>query len=330
MKKALAGAVLGLGVVALLLVQVCACAKPERKSFRELIRKRPAPDLERLADRSAPGLRGEDTGEAFYDILKLRETGDPRAVPVLQRILDAHVDSTRIHGFAAAQALFCTGTPEAHEILSKYLLSCKYPVESGINYTYHWEMPEPERSRFIEQYHLRNLSTDLQVTLERRAPTEPDATKHVFVVTLKNISSKPFRVRKERVYIGRHLVFRSEDGRYARSAETVMYMALDVVLPPAAWPELAPGSTCEFEIAVTASRIGQLKGRRWPKLSENAKLFAHTKDMAYDIVSPSRFRVYALYAAQPLSKKQIQHLGFDNAWSGRAIAEPITVEIKAP
>lgn len=258
MRKTLAGAALGLGAIVLVVGEFSACAKPERKSFRELGRERPVPDLEQLAERSAPGKRGQDVSEAFYDILKLRETRDPNAVPVLQQILDAHVDSTRIHGFAAAQALFAIGTPEAHAILSKYLLSTKYAVDSGINYTYHWEMPEPERSRFIEHYHLKNLSEDLQVTLERRDPTKPGTTKHVFVMILKNISNGPFRVRKERVYIGRHLVFRSEDGRYARSAETVMYMALDVVLPPAAWPELAPGSTCEFEIAVMASRIGQL------------------------------------------------------------------------
>jgi len=327
MKKILIGVVVCLAVALALRTQFGGEAEPEGKSFRELIRERPAPDLERLAERAAPGLRGQDAMDAFRDILKLRETKAPKAVPVLQQILDAHVGSTRIHGFAAAQALFCIGTPEAHEVLSKYLLSGKYPVDGGINYAYHWEMSEPERSQFIEQYHLRNLSDDLRVTLERKEPQEPTTTEFVFVMTLKNTSNKPFRVRKAR-HIGRHLVFRSEGGRYARNVETV---TLYLVLPPEAWRELVPGATCEFEIPVTVSRIEQVK-RRWPKkwLSDNAKLVAHTKDVAYDIIKPGKFQVRALFAETPLTAAQVRVLGFDNAWSGRAVSEPVTVEIGQP
>jgi len=68
--------------------------------FGKLIVSRPVPDLEDLAERSAPDRRGEDATEAFYDILKLRDIGAAKGVPVLEEIIATHTNSTRIHGYA--------------------------------------------------------------------------------------------------------------------------------------------------------------------------------------------------------------------------------------
>ena len=111
------------------------------------------------------------------------------AVPELVRILASHEGSNRIHGFAAAQALFTANSDEARRALDARLLSPEYPVDLATMYLSHWQMAEPARSRFIEAYLLRNLSKDLDVTVEARwaddtkpagghnAPTKDDTAK---------------------------------------------------------------------------------------------------------------------------------------------------------
>lgn len=316
-----------IGLVALLL----SCDKPQdrpRRSssqtlggFREMIAARPAPDLGRLAERSAPNYTGGDTIESFYDVLKLRDVGEPDAVPVLEKILSDHAGSTRIHGFAAAQALFCIDTPEAHKILAKYLLTSRYNTLLAINYTSHWEMREPERSRFIKRYHLKNLSKDLTLELSAKTQWDNNGRRIDCTVLLRNISGTPFRIRDRQVYLAKMLHFQSEGGTFARSRETVVYKP-----PMLTWLELAPGASREYNIPVRIKEVHQLK-RRYRWLSEDANLVADTFDVMFDIKKTGRFKVYAMFEDQPLTEAQRGRLDFDKPWSGRAVSEPVTVEI---
>src|SRR5579871_5241931 len=95
----------------------------EKQTYQEILAARAVPDLDQLVERCSPDLRGPDATESFWDLLKLREIADPKAVPVLEKVLAENLPTTRIHGFAAAQALFCIGTPEAHKILKQHLLA---------------------------------------------------------------------------------------------------------------------------------------------------------------------------------------------------------------
>lgn len=291
--------------------------------FAKLLASRPVPDLERLAERSAPSRTGKDATEAFYDILKLRNVGGPKAVPVLERIMAENLYSTRIHGYAAAQALFCIGAPEAHKILSKYLFSEQYFAGLGIDYTFHWEMDKSKRDGFIERYHLKNLSKDLAVKLDVKTHKDKNELRLDFTATLCNTSKKPFWIRDKQIYLGDMLYFQSESGRFARSFEPVKY---DIPMPN--WIELAPGASHQYNISVYARRIGEQKLPYWGK-SKNATLLLETRDMVYDILEAGKFKVYAMIEAQPPTKKvQLGKMGFDNLWSGRAVSRPIMVDIR--
>ncbi|MHC4478227.1 MAG: hypothetical protein ACYTEL_21525 [Planctomycetota bacterium] len=289
--------------------------------YRELIARRPDPDLARLAERSSPGYKGEDTGESFYDILKLRDIGDTKAVAVLERILVDHTDSTRIHGFAAAQALFCIDTPQAHKILAKHLLTSQYNTSLAIDYTFHWEMPEPQRSRFIEQYHLQNLSKDLALELTAKPQQAKGGQRIDFTLVLRNVSDKAYRVPDRQVYLGQMLYFQDQNGLFAGTESTVLYY-----IDPTKWVQLAPGDSHKYDIAVRIKAVAQLKNR-YRSLSKDASLVADTFDMMFDIKKAGRFNVYAMIEQAPFTQAQIGHWGFDNPWSGRAVSKPVTVEI---
>ena len=289
--------------------------------FAKMLASRPAPDPERLAERSAPSYTGKDTTDAFYDILKLRDVGGPKAVPVLEQIMADNLYSTRIHGFAAAQALFCIGTPKAHQILSKYLLTGRYFARLGIDYTFHWEMEESKRNSFIELYHLKNVSNDLSVRLDAKTH-DKDQQRIDFTVTLHNASDKPLWLVDRQVYRGLMLHFRSERGRFSRTFETAIY---EMPLPK--WFELLPGKSQQYGIVVYIRRVDEKDYHHWA-LSKDTILLAETNDTAYDIVRAGRFKIYAMVEAQPPTKLQIEKAGHDNLWSGRAVSMPIMIDIR--
>lgn len=290
--------------------------------FAKLLASRPAPDIERLAERSAPSRTGKDATEAFYDILKLRNVGGQKAVPVLERIMTENLYSTRIHGYAAAQALFCIGTPEARKVLSKYLFSEQYFAGLGIKYTFHWQMSESKRNSFIEKYHLKNISKDLAVKLYVKTHKDKNELRLDFTATLCNTSNKPFWIRDKQIYLGDMLYFQSESGRFARSFEPVKYK-----MPMHNWIELSPGASHQYNISVYARRIGEQKLPYWGK-SKNATLLLETRDMVYDILKAGKFKVYAMLEERRLTKAQMETLAFDNLWSGRAVSRPIMVDIR--
>jgi len=288
--------------------------------YVELLAARPLPDLAHLAERSSPSYSGKDTIESFRDILKLRDVGDKEAVPVLEEILVEHSGSTRIHGFAAAQALFCIGTPEAHRILANHLLSSQYNVQLSFNYTYHWEMAEPKRSRFIKRYHLQNLSKDLTLKLKFNM-YEMNGQLIDFTVTLHNVSGKPLEFWERQVYLGQMLYFQRRDGNFARCKQIVVYQP-----PMPLITKLQSGATHVYNIAVRINDAGQLKNRpKW--LSEDTEIVAGTPDVMFELGKAGRFKVYAMFEQQPLPQTQIDHFKINNPWSGRAVSEPVTIDI---
>jgi hypothetical protein len=79
--------------------------KQSPSEFMKLVTERPVPDLKTLAERSSPDRDYTDQNsitEAFYDILKLRDVGDNKAVPVLEQIIKDDNYKGRIHSYAAA------------------------------------------------------------------------------------------------------------------------------------------------------------------------------------------------------------------------------------
>ena len=172
-----------------------------------------------LIERAKSGAPMVQRGAIDHDVLKLREMGKADAVPVLEQIVVDNLQSGRIHGFAAAQALFCIGTREAHQVLSKHLLAGQYRAGQAIDYAFHWEMAEPQRSRFIEQYLLKNVSEDLVVELQQRASTDENKGQ---------IAATAAEIRREYPEGGKEMW----DALAARVKPGMSVAQMKIVLPP--------------------------------------------------------------------------------------------------
>ncbi|MFC1601242.1 hypothetical protein ACFL34_02725 [Candidatus Sumerlaeota bacterium] len=302
-----------------------ALAKNEKpQTFTEILAARPAPKLEGLAERAKPGITDyKITGESFHDLLKVRNmAGPPEAVPELAKIMESHVGNNRIHGYAAAQALFCIDTPETHQLLEKYVFAPSYRAGKAINYTAHWEMSPAQASALIKRYYLKNLAKDLTLKLE--GPPAPEGKVNPlleFTLTLRNTSDKAYRLRQKQVYLGTMLYFENASGRIFTPRETVRYD-----MPMSKWLVLEPGATHQYKIATRAVRVSGMKHRPYVA-APGDEIVLRTQDIGWGVAQEGQFKVHALVEAQPLLAEARKRLGFDNCWVGRAVSQPVEVMI---
>jgi hypothetical protein len=242
--------VLAVGVACVVAAIGVACAVPPKETFRDIIDQRQPPRIEGLAERASPEQKGDTATEAYWDLLKLRDYPQAAAVPELVEILEAHKNSNRIHRFAAAQALSTVDDDAARRVLEKHLLVPEFPAGMAIMYSIHWQMPEPQRTVFIEAYLLKNLSDDLGVAVDARWTNQPpeggteksEAARLLVTVSLTNKSERVIGVRVPEIYRAMTLQFRGPSGRFAPQATTVVYR----LAPPHA-KRLQPGESTSFD-----------------------------------------------------------------------------------
>ena len=296
--------------------------------YTKLLAKRPAPDLDTLAQRSNPESTGGSGTDVFYDILKLRDIGNDKAVPVLEKILEDDNYSGRIHGFAAAQALFCIGTPDAHKVLSKYLLTDKYNAQLGINYTFHWNMNPSKGDNFIEQYHLKNLSKNMAVKLETKENKDENVQKLDFKITLTNTSQDSYQIHDMEFNLANMLFLRSEGGHFIKRLSPFPVQPESFAGPPRPkWVKLAPGDSHIFDIIVYIRPKGKEK-LTYRSIDDSAKIILETDDMSWGLEKPGKYIVYAMLEQQQLDEVYLKWVQADKPWLGRAISNPVTVDIK--
>jgi len=311
------------------LIILSSCAKEDnsqnkeksQSEFMKLVSQHPAPDIETLAERSSPNYDFTDQNsitEAFYDILKLRDIGDSKAIPVLEQIIKDDNYKGRIHSYSAAQALFCIGTPQAQKVLDQYLLTPKYSSSQGIRYIFAYEMDRSKRKDFIEKYHLVNLSKDLEIKLN----AEKNGNQVNLAITLKNISGKPYHVLDKQIYLANMIFIQSPNGDFLQWLESIRY---DVPMPN--WTEFAPGESRNYNITIAIKPKGTQKSNYY-KNDDNIKIFLETNDMICGLETPGEFKFYAMVEQEPLSKESLDYWQFDNPWIGRAVSEPVTLKIK--
>jgi hypothetical protein len=297
------------------------CAK--QSEFMKLVEARPAPDLETLAERSSPENDNDPntTIEAFYDILKLRDIGDNKAVPVLEQIIKDDNYRGRIQSYAAAQALFCIGTPEANKVLSQYLLTPKYNASMGIRYIFAYEMDKTKQKGFIEQYHLKNLSKDMEIKLSAEKNKDENGQKQKLTITLTNISKDSFQIRDKQVYLADMIFLQSKNGEFIQWFQPVMYN-----MPMPKWIELTSGKSLQYNISLAVKPKGKQKLLYFGK-NDHPIIFLESNDMICGLEKPGEFKFYAIVEQEPLSKESLDYWKLDNPWIGRAVSEPVTVKI---
>ena len=291
--------------------------KPQRRTFAELLANRPAPKLEGLAERSRPELRGDDVSEAFYDILKLRETGDQTAVPVLAEILAMNASTTRTHGYAAAQALFCIGGDEALATLDKHLSQMSdRNAERVTTYAFGWDMPEPKRSQFIERYLLNEIGEGLEISLDAKPD---DAGTIRLSLNIKNVSTKPVDLLTPRID---RLYLRSANGQFLRPRDTGLRE--DVLMPK--WIVLAPGATQTVTSSAVLKPADELRKEN-PQLPKEVKAVLRMKFVEYYIDELGEYQAVFVLEQPPMTPEAREKLKLENPWSGRAVSKPVAIRI---
>jgi hypothetical protein len=293
----------------------------KRQTFQQILAARPAPDLTTLVRRSSPKTQGDDASESFLDLLKLRETADVSAVSVLEKVLLENRPTTRIHGFAAAQALFAIGTPEAHEILSRNELVARLAVD----YTSHWEMREPLRSRYIERYLLKNHSQNLAVEVEQTQSTPQPSGRLNLVVVFRNASNEAFFIH-DHDFPGDMLHLRDATGQFMpRIHGRTMCKGQSHNI------ELKPGQTHRLQVTIDVAAADSQK--RLPRTTGKLTADVRKSGHCFDVNSPGRFEVLALFEAAPLTDEQRTFLKVDQNrkwWTGRAVSKPLSINIALP
>lgn len=276
--------------------------KPAAKSFAEIVKDRPPPDLAKLVARSSPKISGDDATESFYDILKLRDSKDEKAVPVLGQILDENLTSGRIHGYAAAQALFCIGTPEALAILDKQLLTNRYGASGAIKYINHWDMDSSKARSFVERYHLKNVGDALRVRLD--APDEDDNQSPVrIVLTIQNVSKQSQRIIRPEPGSNRKFLFQDvATGRLLTDSPRTECFGRSK------WVNLAPGEKEVIEEEVPRDELTRMWGD--PQL----------------VPPGGRVRIYLIFEQRPLEPTKDEPWR-DTAWTGRAVSNPVEITL---
>jgi hypothetical protein len=275
----------------------------------------PTPDLDKLAERIRSGQHVE-----LLDVVKLREVGDAKAVPVLVELLKGPFS------YAAAQALFCIGTPEAHEALRKHVSSGDFSASEGIRLTFEYEMPEPAASRFIEQYCLTNSSDDVALELEVKQVERHGRQHFDFTITARNTSDETLEIRAAHQELPWRVCIRSKDG----FAGYFVYMFIDVIGMPV-WVELDPGETHRETYSVSVDRVDASVRNACADLPAGAELMlSDDRGFFHAIAGPGSFDAYAILDARPLSDDERDKEGVDNPWSGRAVSKPVTIEVAAP
>ncbi len=348
----------------------CVCtaliaADESPETFQQILAKRDLPQIEGLAQRASPDQKGETATESCLDLLKLRDEPAAAAVPELAKILAAHENSTRIHRFAAAQALFTAGGDRATRLLEKHLLAPDYPANPAVTYAAHWAMAEPARSRFIETYLLRDLDEDLGVSVHARwsEDSDKDATnrkaasaagqdaagKNVagnvnhrtlkVTVTCVNESQRALVLFIDQQYQAMALHLRGPSGAFAPRAHLVVFGP-----DPARPVRLKPGESTSFEVALAMKTDAATlaKSRRFTSAgvlaggnAENNKASLMSPDTSFALSEFGRYQLSAMIVQLPLHDEQKASLrkrdGIDPAtvWTGRAVAKPVEVELRS-
>ena len=289
------------------------------KTYQQLIAERPVPNLATLAQRSAPEDISPDSTESFWDILKLRETPDPQSLPVLEKILVVNLPTRRIHGFAAAQALFTLGTADAGKILDRHFLSSGIDAKLAMKYTSHWEMREPLRSQFIEKYLLMNLASDLGLEVRQGPQPAAQAGEFKLIVTIRNASERTFHLADPASLD--LLIVRDQTGRVIPDGS-----ALRMHKPPVPQLlELKPGMTHDSVVTL----IVQSEPAKDGKL---LSLQARESGQQFEVGS-ERVEIVAMLEAQPLHPQQRKFMKVDDDWpwwTGRAVSKALPLDLTLP
>ncbi len=302
----------------------------EPQTFTDIINTHRLGNISDLAERSQPGANSEILKLSFYDILKIRSLAIAHKIPEpdliikqLSQVIDENNFDTRIHRFAAEQALFCINTPKALDILKKNTHDSRHNSSLAINYTSHWEMPEPQRSCLISKYYAVNLSDSIQVTLNTKPGPDYFDNSISIVATIKNISDNVVNYVNDDAPLGNKLYFKNSYGLYTNK---IQLSHKDFPYPKVV--KLLPGDSFKLETTLLIL-VPKPQHNIYDKYLKGNKLWV-TEDPwnAFLVEKPGKFEIAAVFEYFPnKSEWLIKTLGTDDFWTGQAVSQPINITL---
>jgi len=188
-------------------------------------------------------------------ILRLRDIGDERAIPVLSRVLDKSRGYNSAWRFAAVQALCCIGTDTAHELLKENVLSLDYALDASVQCAFEWGMNAAKRDQFIARYHLQNISTNLSMSLKVEPLKKAGRSVFAFEVAVCNTSDRPVKVLRPEDHFGKLVLLATMDGHFVERVE-----ARHSAWHKPVWRELKPGRILRIRFQGLLQRRADLSG----------------------------------------------------------------------
>ncbi|MDJ0973211.1 MAG: hypothetical protein QNJ98_01965 [Planctomycetota bacterium] len=272
----------------------------------------PPPDYDALIERASPGAKDEGQ-RAFRELLALRDSPDPRAVPALIEILRRHEGDGRTHRYAAALALCASDDPKAHAALERHVMLPTFYGRNAYRYTFHWESPGAVRDRFLSRYVLRtaNRAPSLElrtIDLEGLGPAE-----FGFEVTIRNDTDAAMVMMHPASHANEMLVFRSLAGGYCSTLWPTTSEFLGV-----GRLDLAPGASVRVTARVQivgVTEAAKAAHRNPSPFAEDANIGGIGGGYVYVLHQPGPYDVVAFWNAQD--------------GSGRAVSAPLRVQIPA-
>jgi hypothetical protein len=303
------------------------------EAFLEVIRARPSPDISGLLARCKS--RQVTRDNPLLDILKLRESPDPAAVPILARILSEFRNTGSVYEDAAAEALYATGTPDAHAALAECLLTkFTIPADSTqthpyltrgdqFNFAGYWQMQEPLRSGFIAQYVLTNVSTDLVLDVSYTSSSNGPIRTLDFQIGFSNATTNPLILPNFASDLLRTMLYlRRSDGTYPNRFRTGPD-PLDA--PTRGASGLLPGTRKTYLVrGVLRPASAATERTNWPPFVLEFLNYRHYLTPGdYSLVAMceafARPRQLGLLPGEESVNKKAAEVG----WWGRAVSTPI-------
>ena len=309
--------------LAVLVVSGCAAAHktvPEDRGFPVAV----PPSVQQAGVDELVQLASKDGRERLPALLRLRDLGDAQAVPALTNLLAKYLGTGNVTAYAAAQALFCIGTEQAHAALQKHLLSPDYSLDDSIRMAFHYRMRPDARDAFIRQYHLRSTLKDLQITLEVEPVPVEGRQRFRFTMTLRNASDHPLVVVAPATYTAAALLIEDSEGNFHAGFTSIRYKFAT------RYDELQPAGTLKATFDTEPTRIPEktLRGA-WPFAPiARDSIFLVSSDYALHLGAPGRFKVRALFHSEGRLARAMKENGtIPNLWYGTVVSEPVEIDV---
>ncbi|MBP8016550.1 hypothetical protein KAZ01_00945 [Candidatus Gracilibacteria bacterium] len=273
---------------------------------------------EKLFDTLIKQFNSENVPINFESLIKLRDLADERTISIYENILQKHLKTTNIYGYAAAQGLYNIGNKKCLQILDKYLLSENYYSTRGIKYTFHWKMDKNKRNAFIKDYHLKNSSNDLVIDL-KVDKIEKNIMK--FQISIKNVSNNDLKLNFSDLYLGDLLQIESNDGDFLNKSQYVDYEFVNKV------EVLKPNTTKQYTFTgevkkkINTNFFDMFSNMEQLKESEYLLVF---NDIFHILKKYKEYNVYAIYEYPKIFADNSKE---KNLWYGRVVSNAVKIQI---